>query len=939
MKFKKKIMVLALFGLFIMMIFSGINLGGITEENSAYREDNSEENYYKEEIQPKNSGSWSTDYIHIFNDNWSASGAAWIQDASGTLYDPHIIENVTIDATGRAWGILIENSEENFIIRNCTIYNAGVGSDSGALKLVNTQNGVLENNNISNNNENGIWLENYCKNIVVRKNEVNLNGQNGIRVNESCDYNSILSNTLTSNSQNGLRIRYRCHNNTIISNNASNNNDNGIYIGDDCDDNTIENNIVNDNMGYSGIWVEINSDSNIIKNNTVNSNTQDGIRIQGNLAGNDCYYTQVLDNHLESNQRYGMYVYGNIHNSTISGNIILSSVDYGIYTVNHCTFNTITKNTISLGNSHGIGLAAYRNGTVSRNRLENNQDDGINLLANNEDSTIYGNLLRNNQRNGIRIQGGISGNTENLLYFNSFINNLGGQAHDNKNPGDNSWDNGIYGNYWDNHTTPDDNNDLFVDAPYTWITGNANSIDNHPLMNSTAHYGERIHIDASGVSAWKWDETAKFKVWCTGSGTFLDPYIIDNLEINGGGTDNGILIENSNDYFIIKNCKVYNAGTGLTIAGIKLRNTNNGTLTKNDCSNNGRYGILLINDCYNNTILGNIANNNLLYGIGLYDNCNNNTISENTASNVGTTNQNTGIYLFDNCNNNTISGNTANNNTVCGINLYYYCINNNISGNIANNNTQIGIYLRDYCDNNIISGNNITYNDHHGIYLTKCYNNRVIKNEIKYNDWYGMYIASSNESFIFDNNITNNGQTGDYSCIYLYDAHLNNITGNRITNNTNEGIEFFQSDNNTITRNDIFFNGVGLNILTDSNNNTIYLNYFRNNTNHAIDDGTGNMWDNGVIGNYWDNHTGPDNDKNCIVDIPYTWIAGSAGTRDNFPLMPCWPPSPPSGAGGGSSSSSSDDDTEGVIIPGYNIYILIGIISIVSIVLIKKRRK
>ncbi|MHA1254406.1 MAG: hypothetical protein ACTSPS_02280, partial [Promethearchaeota archaeon] len=48
---------------------------------------------------------------------------------------------------------------------------------------------------------------------------------------------------------------------------------------------------------------------------------------------------------------------------------------------------------------------------------------------------------------------------------------------------------------------------------------------------------------------------------------------------------------------------------------------------------------------------------------------------------------------------------------------------------------------------------------------------------------------------------------------------------------------------------------------------------------------------------------------------------------------------PAPAAGGGGGGGGGDDDTEGVVIPGYNIYILIGIICIVPIMLIKKRWK
>ncbi|KKL71485.1 hypothetical protein LCGC14_2094440, partial [marine sediment metagenome] len=66
--------------------------------------------------------------------------------------------------------------------------------------------------------------------------------------------------------------------------------------------------------------------------------------------------------------------------------------------------------------------------------------------------------------------------------------------------------------------------------------------------------------------------------------------------------------------------------------------------------------------------------------------------------------------------------------------------------------------------------------------------------------------------------------------------------------------------------------------------NIISKNNFTNNYRHAKDVGYGNQWDNGSIGNYWDNYTGVDTDDDGIGDSPYTYIFGSAGSQDNYPI-------------------------------------------------------
>ncbi|MFX1558633.1 MAG: hypothetical protein ACFFC9_15380, partial [Promethearchaeota archaeon] len=90
---------------------------------------------------------------------------------------------------------------------------------------------------------------------------------------------------------------------------------------------------------------------------------------------------------------------------------------------------------------------------------------------------------------------------------------------------------------------------------------------------------EKIHINNN------WSITESTYTWCTGSGTYSEPYIIKDLIIDGGGSGHCILIENSNVYFKIENCTTFNAGD---YHGITLLNVNNSLLFKNNCSYNNR---------------------------------------------------------------------------------------------------------------------------------------------------------------------------------------------------------------------------------------------------------------------------------------------------------------------------------------------------------------
>jgi parallel beta-helix repeat protein len=289
---------------------------------------------------------------------------------------------------------------------------------------------------------------------------------------------------------------------------------------------------------------------------------------------------------------------------------------------------------------------------------------------------------------------------------------------------------------------------------------------------------------------------------CSGSGTYSDPYIIENLEINGGDSGNCILIENSNVYFKIENCYLYNAGWG-SDAGIRLLNVNNSQLIGNDCSSSF-LGIDISYGGYNNTITGNLVNNN-----------------------------GGGIHLFE-CYNNTVSGNTENNNLWCGIYI-------------------LG------CNYTIISGNTMNNNSIHGIQLSGGHNNIISGNTMNDNIMLGLLLEDSN------NNI---------------------VSRNTAINNYWDGIYFQDSDSNYISENIVDSNRNGLYLHYDSENNTIILNCLINNIINAWDKGLNNRWDNGSIGNYWDDYIGSDSDGDGIGDVPYT-ITGSAGSQDNFPLIKC----------------------------------------------------
>ena len=258
---------------------------------------------------------------------------------------------------------------------------------------------------------------------------------------------------------------------------------------------------------------------------------------------------------------------------------------------------------------------------------------------------------------------------------------------------------------------------------------------------------------------------------CTGSGTYSDPYVIEDLVIDGGGSGTSISIENSNVYFKIENCTLYNTHWG-SDAGIRLVNVNNSQLIGNDCSYS-QVGIVLGDvldysggGC-NNTITGNIVNNNR-----------------------------GGMYLFDGYNN-TISNNIANNNTWSGI----YLVGSNytvVSGNTMNENNMSGLNIGGGYNNRIVSGNTMNDNDMHGLWMDESFHNTISGNVMNNNNWSGIILIDSDSNFISGNIANSNNECG----IFLYNSNHNTVSGNTATYNQ-WGIVLYFAGYNSISGNNL----------------------------------------------------------------------------------------------------------------------------------------
>ncbi|HEC37719.1 hypothetical protein LCGC14_0720300 [marine sediment metagenome] len=606
-------------------------------------------------------------------------------------------------------------------------------------------------------------------------------GYAGIKLDDVMN-GKLINNTFSYNHWDGILL-VDSSNNTLYDNRAHNNDANGIHL--EVSSGVCEQNIIRDNRayfnGFNGIEVR-SSDNNTIFDNMAKQNSEAGIYISQGGS-----YNNISHNIVQNNLQQGIYLSGSNENIVERNNITDTGVGIDVYGSN---FNNITGNYVNGNDFWGIYVreGSY-NVIVSENEVISNGNYGIEIHASSYDNLIFNNIFNGNGINAL--DDGTS----------------------------NFWDNGTIGNYYSDYGGVDADDDGMGDTSHT-ILGVTGSKDRYPIWDD-GHNGTPIFIDgaATGVGAhnWTW---AQSKTWCSGSGTWNDPYIIENISIDSGWSGSGIEIQNSDVFFIIRNSSFYYSGSGASDAGIKLL-ASNGKIINNTCFNNGYWGIGIYSS--NISISKNLVKNNK-WGIGIF------------------------------------SGN------------------NSVIENIAQNNSEDGIYIN--ADNIIVKNNSLKYNDWYGIKIAAGSNHKITSNHIRNNGMHGLFLQQTQNTIVSNNSVLYNTVYG----IHIDLSNNNNISNNKIINNIVTGINFEGSNNNVVSENLIIDNGnYGIEIWSDCFVNLIFSNDFSGNSVNARDNGINNGWDNSLIGNNWFDYLGKDIDDDGIGDSAYN-ISGTAGSRDNYPI-------------------------------------------------------
>jgi parallel beta-helix repeat protein len=350
----------------------------------------------------------------------------------------------------------------------------------------------------------------------------------------------------------------------------------------------------------------------------------------------------------------------------------------------------------------------------------------------------------------------------------------------------------------------------------------------------------------------------------------------NRCSINGNA---GIKLQQSSSNLIVDNLCTYNDGSG-----VYLTNSNNNNVCNNTFYSNSEGSFYLSDSDYNymfNNTCNSSASGFQLRGSSF------NSLVRNTCKNM----EGNGIRLTSNSANNSLIENQLLSN-VYGA----YITNSNNNSLLSNsfiNNSYTGIHL-EFSSNNLIDNNDLSNNGDFGLNLYSSSNNTIINNIINDHDLAGIETYLSNYSYIENNYCSYNGQSGiKLDASFYNEAYNNTLTGHIIAGihlsanfsiildnvlvNNSRGIRIGGSYNNTIAFNLIKENWYyGIDIYTESENNTLHHNIFLNNNSPAIDAGANNTWYDKTTneGNWWSTYSGTGN---------FT-IHGSADSVDLYPF-------------------------------------------------------
>ncbi len=373
-------------------------------------------------------------------------------------------------------GLTFENFSNagQIILINCNnskITNVDLSYGSRGIQLYQCENNTLSNFNSSYNSLAGVHLW-YSNDNKITGINTSYNNRDGIFL-ESSNNNNISNNIADYNENIGIRFGYGCNYNNISKNNLSYNGMAGIHI-----DNGRYNNLTNNLMKYCGLKISGSSwDLTTFSSNAIDTS---------NKVNEKNLYYYVSENNLDKNNftDAGQIILISCNDSAISG-LTISHTTNGVYLF-HCENNQIIYSNFSNNLEAGTFIQECTNITVFGNIMENNRFYGIYIRESDNNKIINCSIIKEFLAGYQVIYVGYQGN-DNIIYHNNIY---GGGYDDGSN---NIWDDGHAGNYWDDYTGVDLDQDGIGDSFYS-IPGNTKENDTKPLM-----YPLNVDTDGDGL--------------------------------------------------------------------------------------------------------------------------------------------------------------------------------------------------------------------------------------------------------------------------------------------------------------------------------------------------------------------------------------------------------------------------------------------------------
>lgn len=878
------------------------------------------------------------------------------------------IQNNLVANGETANGIHLYSSSDNSILDNQVLDN-----DIGIYLKDSSNRNTLENNEIKFNYYDGVQIESV--NNIIRGNQIQEN-DSGIYFRKpsssSTSQNLVENNDIVLNDGDGIYLYSNSNDNIIHNNNVTDNADDGIVLYGTVN-NVLSNNKVEGNE--KGIILSgssfLGSDNNLIENNVILSNEGHGIHLRYGSTNNTIKNTTI------SNNYWGVYLQYS-SNNTIKDSIITNNSDHGVYS-EYSNDNFINNSNISNNNDFGVNLEFSNNITISDSTVSGNTNNGILLYSSSVsndrsiNNTIKNNKITDNGGYGVNLYksrtntinkntisnhndgGGLSfyDSSNNNIYLNNFIDNRDQvQVYSNS---DNIWislgnitytyDGTEYskklGNYWDDYTGNDSNNDGIGETAYSidpndqdtyplidpaenypikdietinqYPVSNYTHNPENPLVNETIQFNSTSYDLDGSITSYDWnfgDGTNSTLENPTHSYNSKRNYTVELEITDNDGAKNTtqktinvtepimttIIVDEdgTEDYRSIQNA-IDNANNGDKIIVHSGEYRENIEINKTYLTLIGEdtgKGKPIINGTEYNPTVTITANHSTIENFKITSEQTNYYLRTEPTE-METRVMFPGIGINIRSKQNLVQQNVIEN-TVFGILVSSEGIigaaSNSIntpSDNIIKDNqiskTQHGILIES--TRNLIQGNNLTSNtipersiDEYGIILYNAGNNTVLSNNIQ-NRVRGIEISNSFYNTIQQNNVTNS-----YIGINLYSANENIIRGNQIHKNEN-GIKL-----QGINTGNYFF-------LNNFKNNNKNLETEENTPSISIipeDSGT-NTWNTPIkadyiynftdhenkLGNYYDTYEGIDENGNGVGESNYTI---NENIIDNYPL-------------------------------------------------------